>query len=174
MIRRPPRSTLFPYTTLFRSTIMEFSKINTKLWGCTMTQMKLDTGRRILTSCCYSWDPVKHRLALLTIYSTTGLISELYDIRIRIKSRFVGIEIGIRIVMIPESTDSEHIHPHDDGGHWPRQARWSWCLNYLKFERLESCEEIQTFSRNHFAKFPHKVGLSIWPFCSQIVCSFSI
>src|SRR3712207_7099386 len=25
MIRRPPRSTLFPYTTLFRSTLMEIS-----------------------------------------------------------------------------------------------------------------------------------------------------
>src|SRR5258708_19939817 len=25
MIRRPPRSTLFPYTTLFRSTVVEFA-----------------------------------------------------------------------------------------------------------------------------------------------------
>src|SRR2546427_7888623 len=27
MIRRPPRSTLFPYTTLFRSTLMETSAV---------------------------------------------------------------------------------------------------------------------------------------------------
>src|SRR2546428_6552911 len=38
MIRRPPRSTLFPYTTLFRSTscisgnMREFIVINHKLW----------------------------------------------------------------------------------------------------------------------------------------------
>src|SRR3712207_7822080 len=29
MIRRPPRSTLFPYTTLFRSTVPKFLSINT-------------------------------------------------------------------------------------------------------------------------------------------------
>ena len=28
MIRRPPRSTLFPYTTLFRSTVIEMCPIN--------------------------------------------------------------------------------------------------------------------------------------------------
>src|SRR2546429_3144593 len=31
MIRRPPRSTLFPYTTLFRSTVAEPSRVNWKL-----------------------------------------------------------------------------------------------------------------------------------------------
>src|SRR2546430_11457785 len=30
MIRRPPRSTLFPYTTLFRSTVINSSKCSTK------------------------------------------------------------------------------------------------------------------------------------------------
>src|SRR3712207_8562788 len=30
MIRRPPRSTLFPYTTLFRSSIFPFFKLLTK------------------------------------------------------------------------------------------------------------------------------------------------
>src|SRR5258708_31246315 len=30
MIRRPPRSTLFPYTTLFRSTIIELNALHTK------------------------------------------------------------------------------------------------------------------------------------------------
>src|SRR3712207_7716634 len=30
MIRRPPRSTLFPYTTLFRSTFWVFSRLVTK------------------------------------------------------------------------------------------------------------------------------------------------
>src|SRR3989441_9172255 len=42
MIRRPPRSTLFPYTTLFRSQVIEFTEfvhkgltIGTNLFGCT-------------------------------------------------------------------------------------------------------------------------------------------
>src|SRR5258708_15208333 len=32
MIRRPPRSTLFPYTTLFRSTLVFFSSTNNSTW----------------------------------------------------------------------------------------------------------------------------------------------
>src|SRR5256885_9858394 len=32
MIRRPPRSTLFPYTTLFRSTSRSRSRARTRLW----------------------------------------------------------------------------------------------------------------------------------------------
>src|SRR2546422_2008481 len=31
MIRRPPRSTLFPYTTLFRSRLRNSSRMNTRL-----------------------------------------------------------------------------------------------------------------------------------------------
>src|SRR3712207_8949723 len=32
MIRRPPRSTLFPYTTLFRSTFTSLLRSSTKAW----------------------------------------------------------------------------------------------------------------------------------------------
>src|SRR3712207_2758327 len=32
MIRRPPRSTLFPYTTLFRSNRVRFARAATKRW----------------------------------------------------------------------------------------------------------------------------------------------
>src|SRR5687768_18206547 len=34
MIRRPPRSTLFPYTTLFRSKILRLRKINSQANYC--------------------------------------------------------------------------------------------------------------------------------------------
>src|SRR5688572_32516844 len=37
MIRRPPRSTLFPYTTLFRSARMPTGKVN---WGVTCPKEK--------------------------------------------------------------------------------------------------------------------------------------
>src|SRR2546427_3317188 len=40
MIRRPPRSTLFPYTTLFRST--QFGRATLE------REMSLDTARRVL------------------------------------------------------------------------------------------------------------------------------
>src|SRR3712207_8185544 len=33
MIRRPPRSTLFPYTTLFRSTVFEM-RVASQIWRC--------------------------------------------------------------------------------------------------------------------------------------------
>src|SRR3712207_7397166 len=36
MIRRPPRSTLFPYTTLFRS-----AAVTVSIWGAAMQQLQL-------------------------------------------------------------------------------------------------------------------------------------
>src|SRR2546430_5285604 len=36
MIRRPPRSTLFPYTTLFRSSF--FSEVQGKSWSANLSQ----------------------------------------------------------------------------------------------------------------------------------------
>src|SRR5256885_12875809 len=39
MIRRPPRSTLFPYTTLFRSTISE-EKDKVKKWEARLTEQR--------------------------------------------------------------------------------------------------------------------------------------
>src|SRR5258708_28887236 len=41
MIRRPPRSTLFPYTTLFRSHYAEFSDgmINGEVWNAILEQL---------------------------------------------------------------------------------------------------------------------------------------
>src|SRR5258708_38027867 len=37
MIRRPPRSTLFPYTTLFRSTFLVYALVTTRLQHTLMT-----------------------------------------------------------------------------------------------------------------------------------------
>src|SRR5258705_10072432 len=33
MIRRPPRSTLFPYTTLFRSAFVEWANVHSRRYG---------------------------------------------------------------------------------------------------------------------------------------------
>src|SRR5260221_1471719 len=43
MIRRPPRSTLFPYTTLFRSILYFYPKDNTP--GCTTETMQFRDKR---------------------------------------------------------------------------------------------------------------------------------
>src|SRR2546427_6349991 len=45
MIRRPPRSTLFPYTTLFRSDCGLPSKIQSALWG-TPAENRARTGAK--------------------------------------------------------------------------------------------------------------------------------
>src|SRR3712207_8753833 len=49
MIRRPPRSTLFPYTTLFRSM--------TEIWACANCR----SVNRPKSSRCYSCDTPRHR-----------------------------------------------------------------------------------------------------------------
>src|SRR3712207_6889492 len=48
MIRRPPRSTLFPYTTLFRSSIRASS------WARTTTRRARSVNRSNI--CCFSFD----------------------------------------------------------------------------------------------------------------------
>src|SRR2546430_6528483 len=54
MIRRPPRSTLFPYTTLFRSTLLRRRKDLAGLqlplaeeFGCGQLRHRADTGDRV-------------------------------------------------------------------------------------------------------------------------------
>src|SRR5258706_5719312 len=52
MIRRPPRSTLFPYTTLFRSTV-ETTRTTWVLWERVTTSSKYaSTKRKMSGSCC--------------------------------------------------------------------------------------------------------------------------
>src|SRR5260221_3793648 len=58
MIRRPPRSTLFPYTTLFRSVIQFFSIPLIYLWKFTVIGFVLWVGSflfgyRVTYSQCY-------------------------------------------------------------------------------------------------------------------------
>src|SRR2546429_2660878 len=51
MIRRPPRSTLFPYTTLFRSLLLRFfQNALPQMPGCPRTT----TGQLVLCDCLYS------------------------------------------------------------------------------------------------------------------------
>src|SRR2546430_13523761 len=45
MIRRPPRSTLFPYTTLFRSTECYVSAINVSCLLFSLSLLLVDTSR---------------------------------------------------------------------------------------------------------------------------------
>src|SRR2546427_4992678 len=52
MIRRPPRSTLFPYTTLFRSSVMKLGLVNMDFDYCTYFGMEHSTGyERLLRDC---------------------------------------------------------------------------------------------------------------------------
>src|SRR5690349_24238648 len=53
MIRRPPRSTLFPYTTLFRSRLPKGNVIivGGGQTGCQMAEELHDAGRRVFLSC---------------------------------------------------------------------------------------------------------------------------
>src|SRR3989440_9240858 len=45
MIRRPPRSTLFPYTTLFRSEALSLFRIRERFDRFTLLDVELKTGR---------------------------------------------------------------------------------------------------------------------------------
>src|SRR5260221_3337555 len=50
MIRRPPRSTLFPYTTLFRSARPVRTNRSTQHWLLTITQPDQDGDAQVVTT----------------------------------------------------------------------------------------------------------------------------
>src|SRR3712207_8690624 len=47
MIRRPPRSTLFPYTTLFRSDVDDAAALALRLWGDHRVSCELPGWREV-------------------------------------------------------------------------------------------------------------------------------
>src|SRR3712207_8539941 len=47
MIRRPPRSTLFPYTTLFRSRGRHHDELHSQPDGLSRTQVRADLAKRL-------------------------------------------------------------------------------------------------------------------------------
>src|SRR3989442_11939267 len=64
MIRRPPRSTLFPYTTLFRSSCACFRPSEIRLFSASTLRISTSTSSPFLTTsegCCTRLEVVKKR-----------------------------------------------------------------------------------------------------------------
>src|SRR2546430_5175948 len=59
MIRRPPRSTLFPYTTLFRS--CRFARISCRLWCIWCDAGSRKPWKPRPTCWCWTWKPMADR-----------------------------------------------------------------------------------------------------------------
>src|SRR3989454_6467682 len=70
MIRRPPRSTLFPYTTLFRSWHINTAFIERV--NLSIRQHVAAVGRRVATL-CKGEDGLRQQLALYHVYYNFGL-----------------------------------------------------------------------------------------------------
>ena len=71
MIRRPPRSTLFPYTTLFRSKVILEKCIDARLFGCTLP---VDKGSVKVTGPVQfnGFNRSLHRIAPIFVQGTAG------------------------------------------------------------------------------------------------------
>src|SRR3712207_4420250 len=61
MIRRPPRSTLFPYTTLFRSPF-DFPELLARVRALTRRSWGDETAGALLTAGDVTLDPVRHEV----------------------------------------------------------------------------------------------------------------
>src|SRR5436853_4040326 len=78
MIRRPPRSTLFPYTTLFRSRLLPHLLT---LWVCKLLMLICILTKNVITSCSVTMMlflhlEVKPLMTLTTVlYLSCALIS---------------------------------------------------------------------------------------------------
>src|SRR3712207_4431558 len=70
MIRRPPRSTLFPYTTLFRSFVVNSGKICCRSKGFVM----MEYDDKILCGLCYSMVPIAYWVIVFRMMKISNLI----------------------------------------------------------------------------------------------------
>src|SRR2546426_9018818 len=97
MIRRPPRSTLFPYTTLFRSTVASSSSGN--------------ASRRGLHAMLSNDSPA--RLATMRYHS--GIRgSELDRKSTRLNSSHLVISYAVFCLKKKKQTNAELAHPHNN------------------------------------------------------------
>src|SRR2546425_547629 len=64
MIRRPPRSTLFPYTTLFRSLPAVFGVLSPRADVITLVKPQFEVGRELVGKGGVVRDPALHRQAV--------------------------------------------------------------------------------------------------------------
>src|SRR5256885_16423887 len=104
MIRRPPRSTLFPYTTLFRSILRANSRMEIRLAARTLTQRKHNmaaegnasqlVGIVTLLGAAVVAVPLFKRLGLGAVlgYLAAGLAIGPYGLGLRSEERRVGEE----------------------------------------------------------------------------------
>src|SRR3989454_7655217 len=74
MIRRPPRSTLFPYTTLFRSTISEFQAIQ---WMLADMQTEIEAARSLAYYAAWQRDQGDRKSTRLNSKSPCNLVCRL-------------------------------------------------------------------------------------------------
>src|SRR3712207_9190983 len=72
MIRRPPRSTLFPYTTLFRSSV-------TKTFTATVVLQLVDERRLALDDTLDTWLPQVQFADRITIRNLVNMTSGIFD-----------------------------------------------------------------------------------------------
>src|SRR5256885_11443487 len=83
MIRRPPRSTLFPYTTLFRSIVGPFGVIE-KISDVGKIHVRLEC--RGLTPLCVALIGKRRQAGALQIYSLSRLVGILTERRLSRRS----------------------------------------------------------------------------------------
>src|SRR3712207_8048760 len=88
MIRRPPRSTLFPYTTLFRSVVDRLEALLQQDQIIEVREKKGKTVTRELKQRIVSWKRTENCITLSSINISPNAYLELSDIRqqeVRIK-----------------------------------------------------------------------------------------
>src|SRR5438045_7544437 len=84
MIRRPPRSTLFPYTTLFRSSVFELTSTKSKRFAPTCSRITRTWGDRKSTRLNSS-----HLGISYAVFCLKKKKKKKYELNIAIKPRIV-------------------------------------------------------------------------------------
>src|SRR3989449_8967783 len=113
MIRRPPRSTLFPYTTLFRSIRHLFTRYGGNLGAANSVAWMFDRKAQIVVDAGQADEDATLEVALDAAADdvvrdgdqliVTGPASQLHTIQERLKGRGLAVQ-SAEIAMTPKST----------------------------------------------------------------------
>src|SRR5256714_767867 len=153
MIRRPPRSTLFPYTTLFRSLLT--------LWVCKLLMLICILTKNVITSCSVTMMlflhlEVKPLMTLTTVlYLSCALICihitiiELNALHTKRQNLFQELDAVIHLLM--------------EAKHWGlRKSRNATSLN-SRFKSLDTLKvKIISVTFRRVIRTNHKKASKIW------------
>src|SRR2546426_11543609 len=146
MIRRPPRSTLFPYTTLFRSTLLKALSIGgcfIVLAGCAAAPRAPLPAHLLWQDQAFDYDAALVSVGKRDLFQLDpGLLSRLHDPRIQNSSAQYRLNHLVSLLFEPETKDFSYSKSHSTiaAETWRRKSGDCLSLTVLSYSLAKALD----------------------------------